>query len=87
MVALLVCVNAIGKFLLSRGGGLVIIDNIYQMATNGKSGDNRRHGAVKGRSQVYNPLTEKWIKRDTNTGRFMDGKSDGTPFKGVRKEK
>ena len=26
-------------------------------------------------------------KRDTNTGRFMDGKKDGTPFKGVRKEK
>jgi len=24
------------------------------MATNGKSGDNRRHGAVKNRSQVKN---------------------------------
>jgi hypothetical protein len=57
------------------------------MATNGKSGDNRRHGAVKGRSQVFNPKTETWIKRDTDSGRFMDGKSDGTPFKGVRKEK
>jgi len=57
------------------------------MATNGKSGDNRRHGAVKDRSQVLNPKTETWTKRDSNTGRFMDGKSDGTPFKGVRKEK
>lgn len=57
------------------------------MATNGKSGDNRRHGAVRDRSQVYNPKTETWTKRDSNSGRFMDGKSDGTPFKGVRKEK
>ena len=57
------------------------------MATNGKSGDNRRHGAVRDRSQAYNPKTDTWTKRDSNTGRFMDGKSDGTPFKGVRKEK
>lgn len=57
------------------------------MATNGKSGDNRRHGAVKERSQVHNPKTEIWTKRDTNTGQFMDGKADGKPFKGVRKEK
>lgn len=32
------------------------------MATNGKSGDNRRHGAVKKRSQVLNPKTNKWVK-------------------------
>lgn len=56
------------------------------MATNGKSGDNRRHGAVRERSQVLNPKTGTWVKRDSNTGRFMDGKADGTPFKGVRKE-
>ncbi|MGV0940017.1 hypothetical protein ACTS93_14060 [Empedobacter falsenii] len=57
------------------------------MATNRTSGDNRRHGAVKQRSQVFNPKTEQWVKRDTNTGKFMDVKQDGTPFKGVRKEK
>ncbi|MFA5297655.1 MAG: hypothetical protein WC389_05540 [Lutibacter sp.] len=58
------------------------------MATNGKSGDNHRNGAVKGRSQIKNPKTNIWIKRDTETGRFMDGKtSSPTPFKGVRKEK
>lgn len=57
------------------------------MATNGKSGDNRRNGAVKKRSQVLNPKTNKWVKRDTETGRFMDGKADDKPFKGVRKEK
>jgi len=58
------------------------------MATNGKSGDNRRHGAVKNRSQVKNPKTGIWIKRNTDNGQFMDGKtSNKTPFKGVRKEK
>lgn len=57
------------------------------MAKNGISGDNRRHGAVKQRSQTFNPVTEQWVKRDTATGRFMDVKQNGTPFKGVRKEK
>ncbi len=58
------------------------------MATNGKSGDNRRHGAVKKRSQVKNPKTGIWTKRDSETGKFMDGKtSSEKPFKGVRKEK
>ncbi len=56
------------------------------MAGNGKSGDNRRHGAVKGRSQTQT-ASGHWVKRDTSTGRFMDVKSDGEKFKGVRKEK
>ena len=58
------------------------------MAKNKPYGDNARVGAVKGRSQVYNPKTNLWVKRDTATGRFMDVKtSDNSPFKGVRKEK
>lgn len=57
------------------------------MARNGKVGDGHRNGAVRGRTQVFNPTTETWTKRDTSTGRFMDGKADGTPFKGVTKEK
>lgn len=57
------------------------------MAKNGKSGDNRRHGAVRKRSQSLNPKTGRWTKRDTTTGRFMDVKSNGEKFKGVRKEK
>jgi hypothetical protein len=57
------------------------------MATNGMSGDNRRHGAIRNRSQVLNPKTNKWVKRDCDTGRFMDGKADDKPFKGVRREK
>lgn len=56
------------------------------MATNGKSGDNHRQGAVRSRSQTFNPKTKKWVKRDTDTGRFMDVKQNDEPFKGVRKE-
>lgn len=57
------------------------------MATNPPSGDGHRNGAVRGRSQVYNPKTGLYVKRNITTGRFMDVKQDGTPFKGVRKEK
>jgi hypothetical protein len=57
------------------------------MATNPPSGDGHRHGAVRQRSQIFNPKTNTWVKRDTVTGRFMDQKSDGRPFKGVRKER
>ena len=57
------------------------------MATNPPSGDGHRNGAVKGRSQTLNPVTKQWVKRDSDTGRFMDVKKNGTPFKGVRKEK
>lgn len=57
------------------------------MATNPPK-DNSRKGAVRERSQTYNPKTNNWVKRDANTGRFMDVKtSDSKPFKGVRKEK
>ncbi len=52
-----------------------------------KNTDNGyRRGAVDNRSQVFNPVTNQWVKRDTNTGRFIDVKQDGKPFKGVRKE-
>lgn len=57
------------------------------MATNGAKGGGR-HGAVKGRTQVYNPKTDSWTKRDSETGRFMDVKtSSNQPFKGITKEK
>ena len=54
----------------------------------GNTGNNHRDGAVKGRSQTYNPKTDSWVKRDTETGKFMDQKtSDDKPFKGVTREK
>lgn len=57
--------------------------NRNNMATNPTSGDGHRKGAVRGRSQVRNPRTKQWVKRDNNTGRFMDVKQDDKPFKGV----
>ena len=57
------------------------------MATNSPYGDNHRNGAVRNRSQVYNDKIERFVKRDSETGRFMDVKSDDKSFKGVRKEK
>ena len=58
------------------------------MAKNPPVGDNARKGAVRERSQVFNPKTGNWVKRDKNTGQFMDVKtSSKKPFKGVRKEK
>lgn len=56
------------------------------MAKNKEKGNGRK-GAVKGRTQVKNAETGKWVKRDSKTGRFKDVKKDGTPFKGVTKEK
>ena len=50
------------------------------------TGDNYRRGEVRDRSQVFNPVTQRWVKRDSETGEFMDVKDDGEPFKGVRKE-
>lgn len=56
------------------------------MATNPPSKDGHRNGAVRERSQTKTP-SGNFVKRDTNTGKFMDVKQDKTPFKGVRKEK
>ena len=56
------------------------------MATNPPKGDGHRNGAVRSRTQVLNPKTNVWTKRG-HDGKFMDGKADGDPFKGVTKEK
>lgn len=56
------------------------------MEKNNPPGDGRRIGAVRERSQTVTP-SGHYVKRDTQTGRFMDVKSDKTPFKGVRREK
>ena len=55
------------------------------------TGDDSRKGAVSGRTQVKNPITGDYVKRDEDgTGpgkvRFMDVKQDGTKFKGVATE-
>lgn len=55
------------------------------MARNTNKGT--RIGAIRERTQVFNPTTGHYVKRDASTGKFMDVKSDGKPFKGVAKEK
>jgi hypothetical protein len=56
-----------------------------KMAKN--TGKGYRQGPVDDRSQTQNPRTGQFVKRDAATGKFIDVKQDGTPFKGVRKEK
>lgn len=51
------------------------------------TGENFRRGAERKRSQVRNPTTGDWTKRNDATGQFTEVKRDGKPFKGVRREK
>ncbi len=55
------------------------------------TGKGSREGSVTNRTQVKNPQTGDYVKRNENkessrTGEFMAVKKDGTPFKGVAKE-
>ncbi len=56
------------------------------MATNNDKSDGHLDGAVRDRSQVQRP-DGHWIKRDGDTGQFMNVKHDKAPFKGVRRER
>lgn len=53
------------------------------MATN--TGKGYRQVSVKDRTQVQNPVNGNYTKRDTETGRFIDQKQGGEPFKGKRR--
>lgn len=53
------------------------------------TGKGSRTGSVSERTQVKNPVTGDYVKRDDSEagkGRFMDVKEDGTKFKGVAVE-
>ena len=50
------------------------------------TGEGFRRGSVGNRTQVKAP-NGNYVNRDTDTGRFMDQKSGGKPFKGVGREK
>jgi hypothetical protein len=54
------------------------------MATN--TGKGFRQGSVDNRTQTKNPQTGNWTKRDTSSGRFIDQKTGGQPYKGVARE-
>ena len=51
----------------------------------GNTNQGHRKGAVKDRSQTYNPKTEQFIKRDTTTGKFISASDN--KYKGVKTEK
>ena len=60
------------------------------MATNKPVGDNARKGAVRKRTQLRSKTMGEgtWIKRDKNTGKFMDQKKAAKKkFKSARLEK
>ncbi len=44
------------------------------------------HAAINQESPRRSRRTANYVKRDTSTGRFMDQKNGGEPFKGVRSE-
>ena len=55
------------------------------MATN--TGKHSRKGAVDNRTQLdLAPKRGRFVKRDRNTGQFIDLKQDEKPLKGVAKE-
>lgn len=55
------------------------------------TGKGTRAGSVSGRTQVQNPVTGDFVKRDESAdsaskGQFMAVKQDGSKFKGVAVE-
>ncbi|MCA1588926.1 MAG: hypothetical protein LC734_00770 [Acidobacteria bacterium] len=50
------------------------------------TGKGQRNGSVDDRTQVKNPKTDNYAKRDTEDGEFTDNKQDGEKFKGVAEE-
>ena len=55
------------------------------------TGEGYRKGAIDNRTQIKNPKTDRYVKRDQDPdsdhqGEFMDVKSDDEKFKGVAEE-
>ena len=46
-----------------------------------------RIGRIRDRTQAFNPLTKLWVESNTQTGKFINVKADGKPFKAVRRFK
>jgi len=49
------------------------------MVTNPPRGDGHRLGG-RDRTQAYDPKNQRWVERDSETGKFMDQKADRNPF-------
>ncbi len=54
------------------------------MAKRDKSGSLK--GAIAKRVQAKNPVTNRWVKIDTRTGRIVDHKKSLGPYKSIRKK-
>lgn len=52
-----------------------------------KKRGGKRKGSGQGRSQVRNPKTGLWTKRDTSSGQFKSVKKSGGTYRGVRRER
>lgn len=49
------------------------------------TGNGTRIGIIGGRTQVYNEHNDCYVKRDSETGRFI-GCKKSTPFKDIKRE-
>lgn len=56
------------------------------MAINKPKNDNARIGVVRQRTQFLNKRTGLYVKRNSTNGQFMDVKTSGGKFKGIKKE-
>ncbi len=48
------------------------------------TGELSGHTAVKQRVQAMNPVTNRYVKIDTQTGRILEQKKTAGPYKGIR---
>lgn len=46
----------------------------------------RSPGEIRNRIQVKNPVTDRYVKIDTTTGRIIDHKKTKGPYKGIRRK-
>jgi hypothetical protein len=51
------------------------------------TGEGSRKGAVKSRVQALNPVTKRYVKIDTESGRIIEHKKTAGPYKGIREVK
>jgi hypothetical protein len=54
------------------------------MAKRDRSG--KLKGPISKRVQALNPVTKKWVKIDTDTGRIIAHKKDSKPYRNIRKK-
>jgi hypothetical protein len=57
---------------------------LMEVRVSKNTGNSSRVGAVKERVQAKNPVTDRYVKIDTSTGRILDQKKSPGPYKGVK---